>query len=419
MSSNAILESLKNQRLNAWESAKELADHVASENRDFSGEEQASWDKMNASIDAFDKRMKTVIDQDQRSADMDAAMAKAGRSTQTRIANGGGTDKAAELRSFLTGQGGAKTLDIVPAGIVDYRSLSKLTAGAGGNTVPTDFYRRLVAHLIETGALIGAGVTVLNTAGGEQIQVPKTTAHSTAALVAEAGTIGASDPVFGQVPLDAYKYSFLTKVSRELLADTGVDLEGYLAMQAGRALGNAVGAALVVGTGSSQPQGIVPASSLGVTGATGDSGGFGTQSTAAKGADQLMDLFYSVIAPYRASNSCGWLMRDATAGIIRKLKDSTGQYVWQPTLSAGAPDLLLSKPVTYDPNVAAVGLNAKSVIFGDFSQYFVRIAGGVRFERSDDFAFDTDLVTFRAIMRADGDLVDTTGAVKYFVGGAS
>ncbi len=63
--------------------------------------------------------------------------------------------------------------------------------------------------------------------------------------------------------------------------------------------------------------------------------------------------------------------------------------------------------------------SAKSILFGDFSQYFVRLVGGVRFERSDDFAFGTDLVTFRAILRGDGTLVDTTGAVKYYQGSAT
>jgi HK97 family phage major capsid protein len=112
-------------------------------------------------------------------------------------------------------------------------------------------------------------------------------------------------------------------------------------------------------------------------------------------------------------------MRDATLASVRKLKDSQNQYLWQPGLQVGAPDVLLGKPVYTDPNVAAVATSAKSVIFGDISAYYVRIAGGVRFERSDDFAFQNDLVTFRAIVRGDGILADQTGAVKVFVGGAS
>jgi len=203
----------------------------------------------------------------------------------------------------------------------------------------------------------------------------------------------------------------LLQASSELLSDTGVDLEGYLAMQAGRALGNAFGVHAITGDGSSKPTGIVTSASTGKTGGTGVAGAFT--------ADDLIDLYYSVIAPYRNSTSCGWMMRDASLGAARKLKDSTGQYLWQPSIQVGAPDTLLGKPVHTDPNVAAIGTTAKSVVFGDFSAYFVRMAGGVRFERSDDYAFNSDLTTFRAIIRADGLTVDQTGALKVFAGAAT
>ena len=250
--------------------------------------------------------------------------------------------------------------------------------------------------------------------------MPKTTSHSAAALTAEAAALTASDPAFSQVTLGAYKYGTLIQVSRELIDDNGVDLEGYLAMQAGRALGNALGADLVTGAGSTKPLGITASTTLGVTGPSAMSGGFGpTSGTVDGGADRLIDLFYSVIAPYRASSACAWIVRDQTMAVIRKLKDTTGAYIFQPSLVAGTPDTLLGKPIYTDPFIPAIATAAKSVVFGDISQYFVRLAGGVRFERSDDFAFNTDLVTFRALLRGDGVLVDQTGAVKHFSGNAA
>ena len=102
-------------------------------------------------------------------------------------------------------------------------------------------------------------------------------------------------------------------------------------------------------------------------------------------------------------------------GVLRKIKSTTGEYLVQGGIAGPTGETILGKPVYTDPNVAAPAGGAKSVVFGDFSQYFVRMAGGVRFERSDDFAFSTDLVTFRALMRADATLVDLTGAVKVFV----
>jgi len=111
-------------------------------------------------------------------------------------------------------------------------------------------------------------------------------------------------------------------------------------------------------------------------------------------------------------------MRDASIAKVRKLKDGNGQYLFVPGL-AGSPDTLLGYPLISNPDVAATATSAKSVIFGAASKYMIRQAGPIRFERSDEFAFTSDLVTFKFAIRVDGDLLDTTGAVKHFVGGAS
>jgi HK97 family phage major capsid protein len=415
-----MIKRLRERRLKVWEEVKALADRAAEENRAFEAAEQGQYDALNGELDRLDERIKSAIDTEQRAKDADDAFNKLAGGERREPGDGEQRNDTTneELRKFLRGEGG-RAFEVKPTGPVNFRDLSKLTAAAGGNVVPTSFYERLVAHLIETSAILQAGATVLNTASGEVIQVPKTTAHSSASIVTEAGSISESDPAFGQVSLGAYKYGTLIQVSRELLTDAGVDLEGYLAMQAGRALGNAFGAHAITGDGSSKPRGIVTDATVGKTGPTTHGGGFGVQSTAGQGADLLIDLFHSVIAPYRMSQACRWIMNDTTAGVVRKIKTSEGQYIWQPSVISGQPDTILGKPVLTDPNVASVALSAKSVIFGDMSQYFVRLAGGVRFERSDEFAFGNDLVTFRALMRADSALVDLTGAVKVFQGGAS
>jgi HK97 family phage major capsid protein len=413
-----VAKRLRERRASVWEQAKALADQASDENRAFSADEQGFWEALKAELDAVDRRIKAVLDGEQRAKDAEDAMAKLRGEPRKGGGDGGPDANQAneELRAFLRGEG-PRAFDVRPTGPVNFRDLTTSPATAGGNTVPTSFYNRLVAHMIETSAILQAGVTVLNTSGGDTIQVPKTTAHTDAAIVAEAGPIGDNDPTFGQTELGAYKYGRIIQVSRELLTDTGVDLEGYLAMSAGRALGNAFGAHAITGTGSGQPRGIITDATAGATGPTGAGGGFGSQSNAGEGADLLIDLFHSVIAPYRMSQSCRWMMSDTTAGAVRKIKTSEGQYIWQPSVIAGQPDTILGKPVLTDPNVPDIDNDNESVLFGDFSQYFVRLAGGIRFERSDEYAFGNDLVTFRAIMRADGALVDLTGAVKYFLNG--
>jgi len=403
---SSFIKALQERRANVWEQAKELLDTAEKEKRDLTAEEEAKYQAFNADLDKMDQRAKDLVEAEQRTKDAEAAFAGLLAKPQEQERK---SDKDSELRRWARGE--MRGIDIAKPDGVAFRDLVKGTATAGGNTVPTTFYGQLMAHLIEVSGIMMAGPTVLNTASGESIEIPVTTAHSSAALTAEAAPISESDPAFAKRTLGAYKYGVLLQASSELLSDTGVDLEGYLAMQAGRALGNAFGVHAITGDGSSKPTGVITSASTGVTGGTAVVGAFT--------ADNLIDLYYSVIAPYRNSTSCGWLMRDATLGAARKLKDGQGQYLWQPSIQVGAPDTLLGKPVHTDPNVAAPALSAKSVAFGDFAQYFVRLAGGVRFERSDDYAFNSDLVTFRAIIRADGLLIDQTGAVKVFVGGAS
>ena len=397
-------------RANVWEQAKALIDAADAEGRAMTADEQRQFDEMSADLTRLDEQRQGVEAAERSAKDADEALRSLGAVQSEPESQRANADAA--VREFLRGERRHfDTNEGLPP--VNFRDLTKGSATAGGNTVPTSFRNQLLEHMIESSGVLSAGPTILNTSSGEVIEVPVTTAYSSAALTAEATAIAESDPAFAKRQLGAYGYKVLLQVSNELVSDTAVDLLGFLARQAGRACGNALGADLVTGNGTNKPAGIQGAATAGVTGATGVTGAFT--------ADNLIDLFFSVIAPYRNSRSTGWLLKDSSLGAIRKMKENgaNGAYLWQPSIQVGAPDTLLGKPVFTDPNVAAPAVGAKSVIFGDFSAYFVRLAGGVRFERSDEFAFNSDLVTFRAVVRGDGLMADTQGAVKAFQGGAS
>ena len=401
-----LLKNLAETRLATWEKAKGHLETVQASGDEFTGEADATWTRLNDELNALDKRIEEVREAEAGQAAADEIRAKYADlpPAADQHDNGKPSDLDA-IRKLAAGE--IRSYDFAPS---EARSnLSVGTTTAGGYTVPTSFYAMLQEHLVETSGVLQSNPTVLNTASGETLQIPKTTTHSSAALITEGSSITASDAVFGQVSLGAYKLAFVTQVSSELEQDSAVDLAGYLARSGGRALGIKADSYYTVGTGSSQPKGIVAAASAGVTGATSTSGAFT--------ADNLIDLFHAVIAPYRTNAS--WGMNDTAVAALRKLKDTTNQYLWQPGLTAGEGATLLGKPLVTFSNMVSPGLSAKSVVFGDMSTYFVRNAGGVRIERSVDYAFNTDLVTYRFIIRTDGNLVDTTGAVKYFVGGAS
>lgn len=283
---------------------------------------------------------------------------------------------------------------------VEYRDVVKGTTTLGGFLVPTGFVPALAEHLVEQSAVIGIS-NLLVTEAGEDKLAPKTTAHTAnAGIVAEGAPIPEADPTFGQVTLKAYKYASLHQASREIIEDSAINLVEYLARRAAEAIANGSGAHFVTGTGSGQPEGVTTNATVGTTAA----------GASAITSDEIMDHYHTLTSGYRDNGT--WLMKDSTLKLIRKLKDTTNQYLWQPGLVPGAPDTLLGRPVVTDPTMPAATTGLKSILFGDFKRYYtVRVVRGVLFERSDDYAFANDLVTFRAILRTDGKVLDTT-AVK-------
>jgi HK97 family phage major capsid protein len=276
-----------------------------------------------------------------------------------------------------------------------------------GSPVPTSFYDQVIMLARHVGPMLQTS-TVLNTASGENLQIPSLAQYSTAAITGEGTAIAESDPIFNSfITLGAYKYSFLVQLSTELIEDSGVDILSFLASEVGNELGFRVNSALTVGSGTNQPKGIVAAAAAGVTGGTGVSGAFT--------ADNLISLVYSVDTAGRRLPGSGFQMNSKSIGQMRSLKDTAGNYVFQPALNADANDLLLGYPVFENPAIVDTATSAKSVIFGHLPSYYVRQVGGIKLDRSDDFAFSTGLVTFRATMRVDGNLPQTTH-VKYFIG---
>lgn len=328
----------------------------------------------------------------------------------------GSDDFDTQLRSFFRGELRRLDIDlhtvgrrIDPAtGRVEYRDL---LAGAtpGSYLVPSSFSRQLVEFMTASAGMRQTNVTIVQTAGGDSFTVPRAIAGGTAAIVGEGTALAGTDPSFDSISLGAWKYGQLLQASFEMVNDTGVDLSGFLARDAGRALGAASGAHYVAGTGTTQPIGIVTVAGTGVTGGTGLSG----QPTA----DNLIELFFSVAAQYRGAGY--WLTSDANLAVIRKLKDADDRYLLDPGgLAIGAPPQILGRPVVTDPTVPTFAVNAAGILFGDCSGYWIRDAGPVRFERSDSYAFNKDLISWRAVLRSDGALADLN-SVRIFKGGTA
>jgi len=386
-------------RAKAWEEAKALLDSAAAEKRDLSAEENQTYDRIMADLDSRSQVIETMNAQAERENRAAEAMKGFEAQVKPSVAAVPAIDEAELIRSLARGE-------------IRSHSFEKrdVTKGSTGAPVPTSFYDQVIMLARHVGPMLETS-TILNTAGGENLQIPSLSAYSVGTVSSEAALIGESDPTFNAFKtLGAYKYSFLTQISREMVEDAGVDILGFLATQTGNALGYAVNGALTTGTGTTQPTGIVSAAGSGITGSTAVSGAFT--------ADNLIDLVYSVDTAGRTLPGTGWQMNAQAISAVRKLKDTAGQYLFSPSLTADARDLLLGYPIFENPAMAAPATSAKSVIFGHLPSYFARTVGGLRLDRSDDYAFQNDLITFRATMRVDGNLIQTSH-VKYFAGGAS
>jgi HK97 family phage major capsid protein len=386
-------------RAKAWEEAKALLDSAAAEKRDLSAEENQTYDRIMADLDQRSLVIETMNAQADREERAAEAMKGFEAQVKPAVTAVPAIDEAELIRSLARGE-------------IRSHSFEKrdVTKGSTGAPVPTSFYDEVLLLARHVGPMLETS-TILNTAGGENLQIPSLSAYSTGTVSSEAALIGESDPTFNAFKtLGAYKYSFLTQISREMVEDSGVDILGFLAQQTGNALGFAVNGALTTGTGTLEPTGIVTAAGSGITGATAVTGAFT--------ADNLIDLVYSVDTAGRTLPGTGFQMNASAIAAVRKLKDGQGQYLFTPSLSADARDLLLGYPIFENPAMANPALSAKSVIFGHLPSYFVRQVGGLRLDRSDDYAFQNDLITFRATMRIDGNLIQTSH-VKSFIGNAA
>lgn len=387
--SNDYIQRQVEQRQRAWDAAKALLDTAAAEKRDLTSEEEASYSKINEDLNERAARIEALKADVVREAKIEAATRDLVGQVRTEKAQ---TFDADVIRSMARGETRGYTFE--------QRDVVKTSTGA---PVPTSFYNQVIEQARLVGPMLETSTT-LRTAGGENLQIPSQAGWSTAAITGEGTAISESDPAFNSfITLSAYKYSFLVQLSRELIEDSGVDILAFLATQTGNALGFKVNNDLTVGAGTTLPLGIVTAASSAVT---------GTASGPTFTADNLIDLAYSLDGAARRLPGVGWMMNTQSLGVVRKLKDNNGAYIFSPALADGN-DRVLSYPVFENPAMAANASATKSVIFGHLPSYYVRMAGGLRLDRSDDYAFNADLVTFRASMRVDGNLPQTSH-VKFY-----
>jgi HK97 family phage major capsid protein len=282
--------------------------------------------------------------------------------------------------------------------IEERRVLSKASAGAGLNLVPTAFADEII-NIARFMGPINELAETMTTDSGEALQIPSVTAHGTASWLAENAAYSPSDETFGQVTLNAFKAGAKVIVSEELLADASFGLDRYLTQEFGERIGVLEETAFAVGDGSGKPLGIANASS-GVTVSQAAVGNTTTFTYAALAA-------FAFAVPYQYRRNAVWIMADSAVRNLYTMVDSQARPLWNVNVANTGPDTFLGYPIYTSPDLAAPAASAKSGIFGDIRRgYRIRRADGFSMQRQNELHSDNGQVGFRGFTRVDGRVVN-------------
>ena len=375
---------LRTNRAKAWEAAKNFLDSHRNENGMLSLEDTKTYEEMEAKIVNLGKEIERQERMDAMEREMampvNTPITTKPENTKMDDKKGRASDayKKAFWNAIRSKYGMASNV------------LSEGVDSEGGYLVPDEFERTLVQAL-EGENTLRSYLHVITTSNGTH-KIPVVASKGEASWIDENGAYPEDDDIFSQVNIDAHKLGTIIKVSEELLNDSAFDLESYFSAEFARRIGAKEEEAFITGNGSSKPTGILESAEVGVTAA----------SATAITADEIIDLFYSLKAPYR--KNAVWVVNDSTIKAIRKLKDGNGQYIWQPALKDGDFDTLLGRPVLTSAYMPEIGAKAKPVMFGDLSFYWVGDRQGVTFKRLNERYADMGQVGFLTSKRLDGKL---------------
>ncbi|MGN0764088.1 MAG: phage major capsid protein [Aristaeellaceae bacterium] len=387
---NQIL-ALREKRASLWDAAKKYRDaHIGSDGT-MTAEDAATYDRMVDDVD----RMKKEIDRLERQEAIENEM---NRPVSQPIVNrpDDGQPKEKEKRGTATDAYKTAFWNMVRAKAMSYEIHNALKIGEddhGGYLAPDEFECTLVEALEEQN-IFRQFAHVITTSSGDR-KIPVVASKGTASWIDEEAAFPESDDTFGMLSIGAFKLATTIKVSDELLHDSVFDVASYIAKEFARRIGAAEEEAFFTGNGTGRPTGILNATGGAETGVT--------SAGANISFDDVIDLYYSLRSPYR--RNAVFMMNDSTVRALRKLKNGSGDYLWQPSVTAGTPDTILNRPVytsSYMPTVAA---GAKSILFGDMSYYWIADREGRTFQRLNELYAPTGQVGFLSFERVDGKLI--------------
>ncbi len=401
---------LREDRANIYEQMKALLDKAEAEGRDLSGEETASYDRMETELDSLGNRIEREEKLAARAPEFDRSASPA--TVQPVVTDEPRDEYAAAFAAYIRNEPlSYEQQKALQAGFdTSIRNAAGVgTGAAGGYTVPPEFRDKFVETQKWYGPMLQEA-EVISTDTGANLQWP--TNDDTAnvgAILAENVQVTEQDFTIGTASIDAYMYtSKLVRASLQFLQDNAINADSWLAERLGVRVGRILNQHFTTGTGTAQPDGIVTSASVGVTG-TGS-----LASTGGVGYDNLVDLIESLDPAYGGNAGLKFMGHQSVRKALRKLKDSQNRPLWEPSLQVGTPDSILGYPFVLNNDMATVAQNSKSLLFGNIRQaYVIRVVKGLTVLRLTERYADYLQVGFLGFERADGTMQDAN-AVRVF-----
>ena len=371
---------LREKRNKTLDAAKAFLESHRTDKGVLSAEDDATYTKMEADIDALTNEIHRLERQEQREAEMSMPI---NTPLTSKPSGNMAHDKKTGRASDAYKEG------MLTALRTNFRQVSNILQEGvdadGGYLVPEEYDSRLIRVLEGENIMRKLGHKI-TTSGDHKINIAST--EPAAAWIEEGGALQFSDAKFAQILLDAHKLHVAIKVTEELLYDNAFNLENYIIEEFGKALSNAEEDAFLNGTGVGQP--------LGLFAATG--GGTVYKTVTKLTADDIMNLVYAIKRPYRKNSA--FIMNDQIIATIRTFKDGNGAYMWQPSYQAGEPDKLLGYPVYTSPFAPE-----DAISFGDYSYYNIGDRGTRSFKQLTELFAGNGMIGFVAKERVDGKLI--------------
>lgn len=372
------LNEMLDKRAKHWDAMKAFLDSHRTDNGTLSAEDDAAYTKMEAALEAYNKEVKRLEQQEK----IDAQLAKP---TSTPILTTPSVQNAPEKTGRASDEYKAAMINALRS---NFREVSNVmqegVASDGGYLVPDEWDANLVKALDEENVMRKlAGV--IKTSGEHKI--PVWTGKPAAAWVDEGEKIEFGDVELDQKTLDAHKLAVAIKVTDELLQDNAYNLESEITNVFASAVANAEEDKFLNGDGTKGATGIFDETNGGTVAVT---------STAKNiTPDNIFDLIYALKRPYR--KNAVFVMNDSVVAAVRKFKDGNGAFMWQPAMTAGEPATLAG----YEVHTSAFAPKDK-IAFGDLSYYKIGDRGTRSIKRLGERFADEGMVGFIMQERVDG-----------------